>query len=185
MAERVCPVWIGYLLLSPLRKLMQNPYKILSGHVISGMKVMDIGSAMGYFSLPLADLVGTNGKVFCIDMQEKMLDVLMKRATKANLENRIVPRVCNQNSLMIDDLKEKIDFALTFAMVHEVPDTPLLFTEIFNALKPKGHLLVSEPAGHVSQEAFENTISIAKQKGFTLIERPIIRRSLSALFQKK
>ena len=27
MAEHVCPVWVGYLLASPLRKLIQNPRK--------------------------------------------------------------------------------------------------------------------------------------------------------------
>lgn len=38
MAEQVCPVWIGYFLLSPLRKLFQNPNKILSPYVKDGMK---------------------------------------------------------------------------------------------------------------------------------------------------
>jgi len=185
MAERVCPVWIGYLLASPIRKLIQNPYFILDGYVKSGMKIMDIGSAMGYFSLPMANLTGTGGKVLCIDMQEKMLDVQLKRAKKAKLEDRIEPRICNQNSLMIDDVKGQIDFALAFAMVHEVPEPSRLFSEIFNALKIGGKLLVAEPTGHVNQEAFEGTLSIAKSKGFVLIERPNINRSLSALLQKK
>jgi ubiquinone/menaquinone biosynthesis C-methylase UbiE len=184
MAERVCPVWIGYLLLSPLRKLFQNPYKILGAYIKNGMKAMDIGSAMGYFSLPLADLIGSSGKVYCIDMQKGMLDVLMKRARKAKLDDKIEPRVCNQNSLMMDDVKGQIDFALAFAMVHEVPDAPRLFSEIHNALKSKGLLLVSEPAGHVTVEAFKNTVSVAKQKGFSLIGSPKISKGHSALFQK-
>ncbi|MBW1867352.1 MAG: methyltransferase type 11, partial [Deltaproteobacteria bacterium] len=42
MAEHVCPVWVGYLLASPLRKIFQNPDKILSDYVKEGMKVLDI-----------------------------------------------------------------------------------------------------------------------------------------------
>ena len=67
MANRTCPIWVGYLLASPLRKLLENPEKILKPHVNEGMKVLDIGSAMGFFSLPLAKIVSTKGKVVCVD----------------------------------------------------------------------------------------------------------------------
>ena len=43
MAKHVCPVWVGYLLASPLRKLFHNPKKILGPYVEEGMKVLDIG----------------------------------------------------------------------------------------------------------------------------------------------
>jgi len=185
MAERVCPVWIGYLLLSPLRKLFQNPNRILSLYVKSGMNVMDVGCAMGYFSLELANLVGSNGKVICVDMQEKMLDVLKKRAGKVNLLERIETRLCNQESLGLDDLKEKLDFVLAFAMVHEVPDAALFIKEVSGTIKRKGYLLISEPAGHVTEESFKKTISIAEQNNLKVIERPGIKKSFSALFQKE
>ncbi len=185
MAEQVCPVWIGYLLLSPLRKLFQSPNKILSPYVKEGMKVMDVGCAMGYFSLELAKLVGANGKVICVDMQEKMLDVLKKRAGKVNLLKRIEPRLCNQESLGLDDLKEKLDFVLAFAMVHEVPDAVPFIKEVSATIKRKGCLLISEPAGHVTEEDFKKTISIAERNNLKVIERPKIKGSHSALFQKE
>lgn len=185
MAEHVCPVWIGYLLLSPLRKLFQNPNKILSPYVKSGMKVMDVGSAMGFFSLELAKLVGSNGKVICVDMQEKMLDVLKKRAAKVNLLSRIETRLCNQESLGLDDLKENLDFVLAFAMVHEVPDAALFIKEVSCTIKRKGCLLISEPTGHVTEEDFKKTISIAEQNNLKVIERPKIKGGFSALFQKE
>jgi hypothetical protein len=43
MAKKVCPVWIGHLLASPLRRLVQNPKKILGPYVTSGMTVLDFG----------------------------------------------------------------------------------------------------------------------------------------------
>ena len=58
MSQHVCPFWVGYLLLSPVRKLITNPDRILEPYVRSGMTVMDAGTAMGFFSLPLAELVG-------------------------------------------------------------------------------------------------------------------------------
>jgi 2-polyprenyl-3-methyl-5-hydroxy-6-metoxy-1,4-benzoquinol methylase len=54
MAEHVCPYWAGYFLANRLRKLLQNPYKILAPYVRPNMTVLDVGSAMGFFSLPLA-----------------------------------------------------------------------------------------------------------------------------------
>ena len=76
MSDRVCPVWVGYLLVSPLRRLFHNPEKILGPYVREGMKVLDVGCAMGFFWLPLAGMIGQTGKVVCIDMQERMITSL-------------------------------------------------------------------------------------------------------------
>ena len=183
MAERVCPVWVGYLLSNPLRKLFQNPDKILSRYIKEGMKVLDIGCAMGYFSLPLAKMAGSNGKVICVDLQEKMIKSLEKRAKKAKLSNIIETRVCPSNSLGINDLKE-IDFALASAVVHEVPDVHGFFSEVYETLKPDtGRFLIIEPRGHVTEKDFETTIFIAEQNGFKLIDNPGVARSHAALLK--
>ena len=174
MAERVCPVWVGYFLASPIRKLFQNPQKILSPYVDNGMKVLDVGCAMGFFSLPLAQMVGSKGKVICVDVQEKMIRSLEKRAQKAGLSNRIETRTCHHDSLGLDDLKEEIDFAFASAVVHEVPDASRFFSEIYETMKPNGKFLVIEPKGHVSEKHFEILVSAAEQKGFKIVERPQI-----------
>ena len=101
MAEHVCPLWVGYLLASPVRKLFQDPEKIVGQHVGYGMTVLDIGCAMGFFSLPLAEMVGVQGKVICIDLQERMIEILENRARKAGLSERIETRLCGRDSLVI------------------------------------------------------------------------------------
>ncbi|MFC1636367.1 class I SAM-dependent methyltransferase [Planctomycetota bacterium] len=184
MAERVCPVWIGYLLASPIRKLFQNPKKILGPYVNKGMKVLDIGCAMGFFSLPLAEMVGSNGKVISVDVQEKMIESLEKRARKAGLSDNIEVRMCPSSSLGLDDLKEQIDFAVASAVVHEVPDAASFFSEVYSTIKPGGRLLVAEPKGHVSQEDFEATVSKAEKAGFAVNDQPRISRSRSVLLGK-
>ena len=184
MAEHVCPVWVGYLLASPLRKLVQNPQKIFRPYVKEGMKLLDIGCAMGFFSLPLARMVGSNGKVVCVDIQAKMIAALEKRAKKAGLSHKIETRVCDHHSLGLDDLKEEIDFAYVFAVVHEVSDTSRFFFEIYGTIKPNGRLLLAEPKGHVSAKDFEITISVASQNGFKVIDRPKIAQSRVVLLEK-
>jgi len=184
MAGGVCPVWVGYLLASPVRKLLQNPDRILRPYVNKGMKVLDVGSAMGFFSLPLARMVGPNGKVICVDMQEKMIQSLKKRALKAGLSDRIELRICNQNSLGLDEFKGKVDFAFASAVVHEVPDASSFFSEIYEGIKPGGNFLVIEPKGHVTQKKFEKSISAAGNNGFRMIDHPKIPRSRSVLLGK-
>jgi ubiquinone/menaquinone biosynthesis C-methylase UbiE len=185
MAEKVCPVWVGYFLASPIRKLYQNPKKILGPYVREGMKILDIGCAMGFFSLPLAEMVGCNGRVICVDIQEKMIRSLEKRAQKAGLSDRIETRLCKNNSLGLDDFKGEIDFALASAVVHEVSDVSGFFSEIQKTIKPTGKFLVVEPKGRVSKKDFETTVSIAEQNGFEVIDSPQIRRSRIVLLGKK
>ena len=184
MAEHVCPFWVGYLLLSPVRKLITNPDRILKPYVKSGMRVLDAGTAMGFFSLPLARLAGDSGHVVCVDLQEKMIASLKKRAVKAGLDARMEFRVCTPESLSIEDLAGTLDFALAIAVVHEVPDARRFLTGIFNALKEGGSLLFSEPAGHVSGDEFNGSLSLARAVGFDIRETRKIPRSHSALLTK-
>jgi ubiquinone/menaquinone biosynthesis C-methylase UbiE len=184
VAEHICPWWIGYLLVSPLRRLVQNPYKILTPYIKPGMTALDVGSGMGFFSLDMAKLVGQEGKVVCVDLQEKMIQSLLKRAAKAGLQKRIDHRLCSKDSLNLDDVKNGINFALAFAIVHEVPDSDVFFQQIYSALKPNGTLLLSEPKGHVSGKDFQNTVTIAEEAGFKSLETYYIMRSRSVLLKK-
>ena len=122
MAEHVCPWWVGYLLVSPLRSLFQKPERILGAYVREGMTVLDAGCAMGFFSLPLARMVGEKGRVICVDMQERMIRSLEKRANKAGLLDRIETRVCAPTNLELADLEGQVDFAVAIAVVHETRD---------------------------------------------------------------
>jgi hypothetical protein len=45
-----------------VQALLHNPEEILRPFVATGMTVLDIGSAMGFFTLPLARMVGPNGR---------------------------------------------------------------------------------------------------------------------------
>ncbi len=181
----VCPAWLGYFLASPVRKLIHPPQTILTPYVKEGMTVLDIGCGMGFFSIPLAQMVGATGKVICVDMQEKMLKGLENRAQKARVSTRIETRLCYQHTMGLQDLAEKIDFALVFAVVHEVPDPSRFFAELFATTVPSGNVLLAEPKGHVSEEEFASTLSTAKEQGFTMVKTLQIFRSRSVLLKKE
>jgi ubiquinone/menaquinone biosynthesis C-methylase UbiE len=185
MAEHICPWWIGYLLLSPLRRLSQDPRKILAPYIRPGTVALDVGCAMGFFSLDMAEMAGPEGKVVCVDLQSKMIKALVRRATKAGVIDRIDHRVCDKDGLGLEDLTGKVDFALAYAVVHEVPDAEAFFQQIHTALRPGGTCLVAEPKGHVSEKKFEKTLSTAEKAGLELAERPRIRRSHAALLSRR
>lgn len=184
MPHCVCPRWIGYFLVNPLRRLFQKPEQILAGLVTPGMTVLEVGPGMGFFTLPLARMVGPEGTVVAVDVQEAMLRGLQRRAEGARLSERIVARVCRPASLEVADFAGMIDFALVFAVVHEVPEAAPFFGEVAEALKPGAQCLLGEPAGHVSAEAFAATLEAAQRAGLSVVARPRIRGSRTALLEK-
>ena len=184
MAGHVCPWWVGYLLITPLRRLYQPQESILGEFVKPGMTVLDIGPGMGYFSLWMASAVTETGRVVGVDIQPKMIAALSRRAAKRGLKERIDARLCSDSSLRIDDLAGQVDFALAFAVMHEVPDALPMLDQISAALKPGGRLLLAEPSGHVSAGSFEETEKLAEQAGFFIEQRPRISRSRALLLTR-
>ena len=89
MTHRVCPWWLGYWLICPVRLFWQSPREVLAAHVHEGMTVLEPGPGMGYFTLELARLVGSAGRVIAVDVQPKMIDRLKRRAAKAALLDRV------------------------------------------------------------------------------------------------
>jgi SAM-dependent methyltransferase len=181
MAHRVCPWWLGYLLASPLRQWLHNPVTIVGPFVFEGMVVLEPGPGMGFFTLELARRVGPGGRVVAVDVQPRMLEGLIKRATSAGLAARIDARLPKGDHLGTEDYAGKVDFALAFAMVHEAANPEALFADIHKALKPGGKLLIAEPVGHVPTEAFAVSLAQAKNAGLVLESRPGIRRCHAAV----
>lgn len=177
--NHVCPWWLCFTFDNPLRKLFHNPIQILSPYVHQGDTVIDIGPGMGYFSLPMAELVGSGGRVIAIDIQQKMLSVLTARAKKKGVSERIQTHLASPNSL---GYHERADFILAFWMAHEVPDQERFLSEINDLMKPQGLFLLVEPVIHVSKNSFQRTIGAAQKTGFVIKEYPEIRMSQSALF---
>ena len=53
----------------------------------AGDHVADFGAGHGYFTIPMARLVGGDGKVYTIDIQKSVLDIIRARAKVEHLLN--------------------------------------------------------------------------------------------------
>jgi len=177
--NRVCPVELAGSLDNKIRKWFQNPSKILAPFIKEGMKVLDIGCGPGFFSIEIAKMVGKNGKVFSVDLQEGMLQKLRNKINGTSLEGIINLIKCEVDDLNMHD---KVDFILAFYMVHEVPDKDKLFHSLKNILNDKGKLLIVEPKfGHVTKPQFDITISKAEKIGFIASPGPKLHFSFVSL----
>lgn len=176
---------MGYFLTSPVRRWGQgDPTRILSPYVREGMAVLEPGPGMGFFTIPLARLVGPSGRVVSVDLQSKMIANLRLRAAKAGVIDRIDTRLCLAETMALDDLEGRVDFTLAFAMMHELPDVRRFFAEVARASKPGASMLLAEPRGHVNDKKFDEELSAAAAEHFEITARPKIRRSHAAVLKK-
>ncbi len=180
--KHTCPWWFIFTFDNPLRKLIQDPEKILKPYLKRSDTVLDVGCGMGYFSMGLAKLVGADGKVIAVDLQKEMLAGLKIRAERAGLSSRLE---LVQNTPDSINVHEAVDFALAFWMFHEVSKPQEFLTKIFSLLKREGAFLLAEPYIHVSKQNFERTVKLAQEVGFRVTERPKVGFSRAVLFHKR
>ena len=182
MPSNVCPWWLGYFIDNRLRRLIHEPARTVGPYVRPGMTALDVGCGMGVFSIAIAELVGPGGRVIAADVQPQMLRVLQRRAARAGVADRIRVHRCEPRHLGVTT---PCDFALAFAMLHEVPDPARLLAGIHACLKPGGRLLLAEPRLHVSARAFDDELALAARAGLTLCARPAVRWCHVALLERK
>ncbi len=177
-----CPWWLGYVLASPVRKLFQNPSRLVAPYVGEGMVVLEPGCGMGFFTLDLARRVGATGRVVAVDLQPKMLAGLRRRAGRAGLPERLDIRQVAEDRLGIADLDGQVGFVLAFYVVHELANPAGFFDEIRTALSPTGKLLIVEPRAHGGGDhGFGATLDLATRSGLVVLDRPAVNRNQVAV----
>jgi 2-polyprenyl-3-methyl-5-hydroxy-6-metoxy-1,4-benzoquinol methylase len=179
--DRVCPWWLVYTFDNPLRRFLHDPSTLFAGMVREGMTVADIGCGRGYFSIAMAGIVGDAGMVISVDIQQKMLDMTLKRAERAGVARRITPVLAAPDDIGI---RGPVDFLLAFWMAHEVADSARFFNQAFSALKEEGKMLVAEPKMHVGRRRFSEIVQTARDAGFRDGDTPVIRLSRAVLLER-
>lgn len=177
----VCPWWLVRTFDNPLRRLLQPPDRVLAGLVRAGDHCLDVGCGIGYFTIPMAAMVGEQGSVTAVDVQQQMLDGLMRRARRRGLESRVRARLAMDAGPLVE---QPVDFALAFWMLHEVRDQSRLLRQLCDVLKTGGRLLVAEPRLHVSGGTFAASVGRALAAGFERVDEPAIALSRATLFTK-
>lgn len=145
------------------------------------MTVLDAGCGPGFFSIDIARMVGSSGRVIAADLQEGMIAKLKEKICDTELGGRITLHKCQEDKIGVS---ESVDFVLAFYVVHELPDQTEFFNEVVSILKQNGRILIVEPPFHVSKKAFEETLEKARKPGLTLVERPKVFLSKAVLMRK-
>lgn len=180
MSPKICPSRHAWVLNNWLRRLIQNPDRLLASYVRAGQVVADVGCGPGFFTIAMARLVGPTGRVIAADVQPEMFEMTRRHARRAGVEDRITFLRCERDRI---GLSEQVDFVLAFYMVHEVPDRARLFAEIRSMLKPDGSFLFVEPKMHVPGAQFLESVRLATEAGLLATEQPVVRFSKAVLFE--
>lgn len=105
----------------------------------AGIRVADIGAGTGYFTLPLAAAVAPGGRIFAVDMQPEMLDLLRKKLE--GLAPDAVELVHGEATrTTLPDAS--IDVVFVANVWHEIDDLPSALREFARILRPGGRLAI-------------------------------------------
>lgn len=180
MTEPLCPAWLSFTLTNAFRRLVHDPVRILRPFLAEGDTAVDVGCGPGYFTIPMARLVGPRGTVVAVDIQPGMLEKTRRRAERAGVGDRVRLCLAEATGLWLDS---QADFALVFWMAHEVDDLVRLFRDVLAALTPDGLCLLVEPRGHVGPKRYGEIIASAIAAGFEARETGPIRLSRASVLR--
>jgi cyclopropane fatty-acyl-phospholipid synthase-like methyltransferase len=145
-----------------------------------GSTVADIGSHEGYMTVKLSAVVGNNGKVHAVDVDQSKLDKLKAHLTKRNITNVVMIKGDYDNPKLPFNL---LDAVIILDTYHEMDDHDILLQHIKASLKPGGRLLLCEPIADERRNAIradqerkhELGINFAledlQKAGFTIIKQ--------------
>ena len=107
----------------------------------TGMTVCDMGCGNGFYSLPLAKMVGEDGQVLAVDAQPEMLQMLRERAEFYSLEN-ITPILGSYHDPRLPP--NSVDVMLLVDVYHEFSYPEEMLRGIRRSLKPDGVAVLLE-----------------------------------------
>lgn len=180
----ICPWWLMSLsaVVEPLRRTFWPAARMLQPLVAPGQTCLDMGCGMGFFSVPLAQLVGPTGRVVGVDIQEKMLEGAARRAKRHGMTDRISFYRPEDSEWRTP---QAYDFILAFWMFHEVREQRSLLETLHRALKPGRQILLVEPRLHVREPQWEESLALAKAVNLEPRPGPSIVLSRSAILQPR
>ncbi len=109
-----------------------------------GERMLEIGPGTGYYTLDLAQWVGSGGAVEIFDLQQEMLDHTIRRARERGLWN-VNATQGDAQELPYEDAS--FDAAILVATLGEIPDQDAALREVARVLRPGGRLIVGELFG--------------------------------------
>jgi len=118
----------------------QQPRKVIAALKIQPAAiVVDLGSGGGYFTFRLAEAAGQNGKVYAVDVDQDMVDLIAKTA-KENAASNIEPILAKPNDPMLP--KTGVDLIFTSNTYHHIDNRVAYFANLRRYLRPGGSVAI-------------------------------------------
>jgi ubiquinone/menaquinone biosynthesis C-methylase UbiE len=133
-----------------------------------GERILEVGPGTGYYSLPVAERLGAEGRLDVVDVQQEMLDHTLRRATEQGIAN-IAPQRADARELPYPD--DAFDGAYLVTVLGEIPDQDAALKELRRVVKPGGRVVVGELFGDPHMVTFKALSSKAPAVGFRVDER--------------
>lgn len=151
--------------------------------------ILDVGAGTGFLTIPAAQQ--TNGIVYALDLDERMLQVIETKAKTEHVKNiRLVEG--NIESIPLSD--NSVDSAIASLVLHEVHSLETALSEIHRVLKINGHILCLEyekdessvegPPLHIRIPAADMEHSL-RAAGFEVKKTEVPRESIYITVAKK
>ena len=110
-------------------------------NVRRGQTVCDMGCGNGFYTLPIARLTGSEGKVYAVDIQPEMLTMLESRANEFGIEN-VETILSTQTDSQLP--AGSIDLVLLVDVYHEFSHPKEMLQAIRKSLKINGRIALAE-----------------------------------------
>lgn len=163
----------GNNLLSDERQARWNPPQFLKRlDLQEGQVALDLGCGPGFWTLPLADIVGPSGKVWALDVSQELLDALAQRNPPGQVQ-------LIRNELPTMDLPDSsVDLTWAAFIYHEM-ESDGLAAELRRVVRPNGQVAILDwrPDGETNSEppsehrVWPEQVELAlRQAGFCQVE---------------
>jgi len=120
------------------RRRRQNPENILKSIGLrEGSTFVDIGCGEGFFTIPAAEIVGPNGRVYGVDVDAEAIDVIRSKASKAGLDNLTLKVGSAEEALFCEDCADIVFFGI---VLHDFDRVDKVLMNARRMLKPSGRL---------------------------------------------
>ena len=122
------------------RDQWQQPEKVIAAlQIRPGDRVADLGSGGGYFTFKLAQTVGPTGKVYAVDIDQEMNDLISERAKKESVTN-IETILAKPDDPLLP--KTGVDLIFTVNTYHHIDNRVAYFSNLQKHLRPSGRIAI-------------------------------------------
>jgi ubiquinone/menaquinone biosynthesis C-methylase UbiE len=157
----------------PGRDAWQNPEEVVTALGLApGDQIADLGSGGGYFTFPIAEVVGKTGHVYAVDVDKSLLAYIAKQSEKRGLP-QIETVLAPKDGLGLPD--GSVDLIFLSNVFHHLPDPTDYFRRARPILRDGGRIAVidfsgdSFPRGHAT--AADEIQTRLEAAGYTLAKR--------------